>query len=463
MLLSNLIFTFLLLCTFVFTTVTAQSVEHKLAAAFTAFEKDPQLRNGIASLYVVNVKSGAVVFAKNEKIGLAPASTQKIITAASAYELLGKDFRYKTKFGYSGKIKDTILEGEIIIEPAGDPTLGSWRWNSTKEEAVVGRITTAVKNIGIRRYGSLRFSGNGWNEESIPDGWIWQDIGNYYGAGAGGLNWRENQFDIVLQSKGEIGSDVVLLDWFPKSINVPVVSLVKAAAKGSGDNAYVYYSLRGLIAKIRGTIPVNENRFIISATIPYPDQTFSDLLRRSFYNKLGLDYTFEQNETKGNTFFHTETSPPLDSIIYWFNKKSINLYGEALIKTIAHQKKGTGSTNEGVALIKNLWQSKGIEKGELNMVDGSGLSPLNRVTTNAQVRLLQHAKKQAWFSGFYLSLPEYNGMKLKSGTISGVKGFCGYHTAKDGTEYAVSFLVNNYAGASSGLVMKMYKVLDVLK
>ena len=54
-------------------------------------------------------------------------------------------------------------------------------------------------------------------------------------------------------------------------------------------------------------------------------------------------------------------------------------------------------------------------------------------------------------------------MTMKSGTISDVKGFCGYHKAKDGKEYIFSFLVNNYSGKSSQLVGKMYKVLDELK
>jgi D-alanyl-D-alanine carboxypeptidase/D-alanyl-D-alanine-endopeptidase (penicillin-binding protein 4) len=54
-------------------------------------------------------------------------------------------------------------------------------------------------------------------------------------------------------------------------------------------------------------------------------------------------------------------------------------------------------------------------------------------------------------------------MKMKSGTISDVKGFCGYHKAKDGKEYIYSFLVNNYSGRASAIVAKMYKVLDHLK
>ncbi len=72
-------------------------------------------------------------------------------------------------------------------------------------------------------------------------------------------------------------------------------------------------------------------------------------------------------------------------------------------------------------------------------------------------------QKQTWFSGFYYSLPEFNNMKIKSGTIRGVKGFCGYHKSKAGEEYIFSFLVNNFNGSASQLVQKMYKVLDLLK
>ena len=54
-------------------------------------------------------------------------------------------------------------------------------------------------------------------------------------------------------------------------------------------------------------------------------------------------------------------------------------------------------------------------------------------------------------------------MHIKSGTIRGVKGFAGYHTAKNGKTYIFSFLVNNYNGSTNNLVRKMYRVLDLLK
>lgn len=454
----------LLLC-FAMTAIVCygQTVSSKLTAAWQRFENDSQLRNAISSLYVVDAKSGNVIFEKNATIGLAPASTQKIITSASAYELLGKDFRYQTSFGYVGAIEGRILKGNFFIKPSGDPTLGSWRWKSTSDTAFMSQLTRSIKKLNITGYNGIKIAGGYWNDETIPDGWIWQDIGNYYGAGAAGFNWRENQFDIILQSGKTIGDPVRIVEIKPAYQTTSFTSLATSAAKGSGDNAYVYYPLSKPAALVRGTIPVNENAFEISAAIPDPAAYFENWFSTSLQLQSKLTPIQYETRSTDSTLVYMHVSPPLDSIIYWFNKKSINLYGEALVKTIAAQKEGQGATDKGADLVKNLWKAKGIPPTELNIVDGSGLSPLNRVTTHAQVRILQYALKQPWFKGFYYSLPEYNGMKLKSGTIRGVKGFCGYHTSGDGNEYIISFLVNNYNGSASALVKKMYAVLDVLK
>lgn len=62
----------------------AQTVAAKLQTVFRQFEADPQLRYAISSLYVIDAATGEVVVDKNSRVGLAPASTQKIITAATA-------------------------------------------------------------------------------------------------------------------------------------------------------------------------------------------------------------------------------------------------------------------------------------------------------------------------------------------------------------------------------------------
>ena len=264
-----------------------------------------------------------------------------------------------------------------------------------------------------------------------------------------------------MKSGKNIGDKVEIVKTEPQLVAYKTSSVATAAAKGSGDNAYVYFPLVGEDGLVRGTIPVNETAFRISAAMPFPKLEFAALLAEELKTSKTL-VSIEDNTRTNIKIVHTEVSPSLDAIIYWLNKKSINLYAEALVKTIAFQKQGEASTEKGVDLIKNFWNERGIDVRELNIVDGSGLSPLNRVTTKAQVQVLKYAKKQQWFSGFFESLPEYNGMKIKSGTINKVKAFAGYHTSPTG-DYIFSFIVNNYNGSSTTLVQKMYKVLDALK
>ena len=440
----------------------SQTATERLQAAYRKFESDSQLKHAISSLYVINAKTGEVVFEKNPEIGLAPASTQKIIIAATAFELLGKNFRYQTPFGYIGKIKGRILQGNFFVKSSGDPTLGSSRWQRTKDSNVIDEITAHIRKLSIVRYNDIVIDSSGWDGEVIPDGWIWQDVGNYYGAGAAGFNWKENQFDIVLRSGGKIADPVTIVKTIPPA-QVPLISRVTSAAKGSGDNAYAYYPLDHSDLVVRGTIPINETAFVISAANPYAPSQFRQLFRTNLAKKLGISQMAYQNHSSDTTILFSHLSPALDSIIYWFLKKSINLYGEALLKTIAYKKSGHGSTDNGITILQDFWRQHGLDAAEINVNDGSGLSPLNRVTTHAEVEVLKFAKARPWFADFFNAFPEYNNMKIKSGTITDVKSFCGYHTSGDGTQYIFSFIVNNYAGASSAMVQKMYKVLDVLK
>jgi D-alanyl-D-alanine carboxypeptidase/D-alanyl-D-alanine-endopeptidase (penicillin-binding protein 4) len=446
-----------------------------LQKAFQLFEKDPQLKYATSSLYVINAKTGKVVFDKNSRTGLAPASTLKVITSVTAFELLGKDYRYKTEFGYVGKREDSSINGNMILVGVGDPTFGSWRWETTKPEMILHEVASALYSEGIRSFkGTYDIVTGNFETQNIPDGWIWQDLGNYYGAGPSALNWRENQFDIILASGSKIGDSVRVVATRLPIDGFRLVSEAKSAAKGTGDNSFVYLPINSNQGIIRGTIPVNEKKFTISASIPEPEKQFmTELLdtltaRRIVFGKNVRSGGGVQGETKIRTnplfkIIYQYYSPSLDSIIYWFNKKSINLYGESLIRTLAYEKDGFGSTGNGVSIVKNFWKEKGLDEDELNISDGSGLSPQNRVTTHAEVEILKYAQSRSWFPYFSESLPEYNGMTMKSGTIKDVKGFCGYHKAKEGTEYIFSFLVNNYNGSTGQLVNKMFKVLDVLK
>jgi D-alanyl-D-alanine carboxypeptidase/D-alanyl-D-alanine-endopeptidase (penicillin-binding protein 4) len=461
----------LTICCFIVTACCfSQTVEQKIKFAYQQFEADSQMRHAISSLYVIDAATGQVVFDKNSQVGLAPASTQKIITSVTAFELLGKDFRYSTQVSYDGEIRSGSLVGNIYLQGSGDPTFGSWRYRSTRSETITDLFITELrkKKISNHRGSLIALSRNNDVGVSIPDGWLWQDIGNYYGAAASDLNWNENQYDLILRPGKSIGDSVKLVRTTPE-ITQNLMSHVRSGPKNSGDNAYIYFNPSHNNLQVKGTVPCCVDSFKISGAVPdgnlFTLNHFAGVLWNYFKEEhvsfhLGAWSKVDSARLRP-LFIHQ--SPSLDSIIYWFNKRSINLYGEALIKTIAYEKIGFPSTDSGTGIVRKFWKEKGLDEEELNIYDGSGLSPLNRVTTHAQVEILKYAKTRDWFPYFMDALPEFNSMKLKSGTISDVKGFCGYHKSREGREYIISFLVNNYSGRSSQLVNKMYKVLDVLK
>ena len=446
-------------------TGNAQSVQERLAKAMQVLQTDPQLKHAMVGFSVVKSETGEKVFEVNAQTGLAPASCQKIITSAAAMEILGPSYRYQTVLGYDGSIKHDTLYGNVYVSGSGDPSLGSWRFDSTKEQLVMDNWLKALQNKGIRKIAGelVGYTGN-WEPETIPGGWIWDDIGNYYGAGAANINWRENQYDLVLQSGAAIGDKVSIVAMRPQPYGISLESRVLSAAKGSGDNGYIYLPPNATRGYVSGTIPVDEKAFVISGSFPDPPLQLLAILD----DKLGSSrarrfYTWKETKAPVFTTFYTQYSPTLDSLNYWFMKKSINLYGEALVKTIAYEKTGKGSTEKGVEQVKKFWKEQGIESSALHMIDGSGLSPQNRVTADALVKVLQYARSRPWFHYYEDALPIFNQMKLKSGTIGGAKSFAGYHTSKDGTAYTVAIIINNFDGSAGEVVKKMYKVLDELK
>ena len=449
----------------------SQNISQKLDAAVTKLVADSQFKHGIISLFVVESRKGKIIFDKNSQIGVAPASCQKVITSATAFELLGKDYSYKTKLGYDGKIDSEVLKGNIYIIGSGDPTLGSWRYSSTKENIILTEFEKVIKQNKIQQINGIVLGDDRlWGTQRIPDGWIWQDIGNYYGAGASALNWRENQYDLILRSGKKIGEPVKIIATRPKFLpGIHLINELTSAEKGSGDNTYIYLAPDAETGFIRGTIPINEDSFVVAGSMPDGGKLlaatiYKDIASGKVYPDNNINYLKGKGKwDQPDTIFYTHISPPLDSIMYWFLKKSINLYGEVLVKTIAYEKTKSGTTDNGVKIIRDFWSKKGIERSSLKIIDGSGLSPANRVTTATLVAIMQYAKDQNWFSSFYYDLPEINGIKMKDGYINGVRSYTGYIKNKEGMEYTFSFIVNNFDGSPSTVREKMWKVLDILK
>jgi D-alanyl-D-alanine carboxypeptidase/D-alanyl-D-alanine-endopeptidase (penicillin-binding protein 4) len=452
----------------------AQTLQQNIQKAFTRLQQDSQCRYASVSLTVLDAKTGETVFAGNPDMGLAPGSTLKTVTSITAFNVLGKDYQFQTQVGYTGAISaDGTLTGDIIIKGGGDPTLGSWRWASTKEGVVLKPCFRVFNPAGIKKINGRVIGDNGaFKSQSIPDGWIWQDLGTYYGAGIAGLCWRENQFDILLKT-GSVGSTISIAGTNPETNYLQYKSELTNGAAKTGDLAYPYLPAYGSkVMYLRGTYAIDQAKKRVAAAIP--DPAFDAALRLTDTLKsIGISVSNDPQSSmmladKGQAVpaatknITTILSPELSKIVYWLNQKSINLYAEQLLATIAAKAGKPASTNDGVDAMKAFWELKGIDKRSMNIFDGSGLSPEDRITTSTMARVLQSARKEAWFNDFYESLPVYNDMKMKSGSINSVQAYAGFQT-HGGRQLCFSIMVNNYYGPGSGIREKMFRVLNELK
>jgi len=81
-------------------------------------------------------------------------------------------------------------------------------------------------------------------------------------------------------------------------------------------------------------------------------------------------------------------SPTLASIVRWMDRVSDNFTAEMLLKELGAVQAGRGTTAAGVAVVRQLLVQAGVPMDGVRLVDGSGLSLLDRMTANALVSLL---------------------------------------------------------------------------
>ena len=156
--------------------------------------KDTVLRAGQAGICVMDARTGEMLGSYNANMSLIPASNMKIVTTAAGLKILGSDFTYKTDLQYDGYIKDSVLSGNIIIKGYGDPTLGSSMMDSILSmQVVLDSIVFKIKELGINKInGKIIGDGTAFEKNTATPTWLWEDLGNYYGAGPSGLNLNEN-------------------------------------------------------------------------------------------------------------------------------------------------------------------------------------------------------------------------------------------------------------------------------
>ena len=409
------------------------------------------------SLLIKESGSGKTIQAHRASNVATPASTLKIVTTATALEMLGPDYRFQTKLETDDNITaDGTLNGSIYIRGCGDPTLGS---SKIGDREFLDQWVAAVKKAGIKRInGNIIADVSAYDSEGVNPKWLWEDIGNYYAAGAYGISYKDNMYELELKS-GAPGTTPIIVRITP---NLPELKF-KMYLKSTNitiDSAYIYGAPVDNNRSIYGEIPANRPSFIIKGDISQPET----LLVKDFIQKLrniGVEINSNTNAamlaTKRKTI-HTHFSPALSEIVKEINLFSNNHYAEQLFRHLALQRNTQATTNEAIRATRSFWASKGLPVDELIMQDGSGLSPTNAVSARFLVSLLQYMDKSKCRNAFRASLPiagktgTLRGFlkdsvlagKLiaKSGSSSRVKSYAGY-IDRNGKTYTFAVIVNN--------------------
>ncbi|NGX45984.1 MAG: D-alanyl-D-alanine carboxypeptidase DacC [Chlamydiae bacterium] len=381
------------------------------------------------SYYAVRCDTGEVLLDRNSDLSLLPGSCLKIATTAAALHLLGADSCFETHLEYDGAIGPTkTLHGNLYIRGGGDPCLGSDRARgalSWKKQIV--SWADAIQALGIDTIeGSVIGDATKWEKALAVPSWSWEDLGNYYGAGACALSFHENAYSLFFQPGDSLEDNAKILRTDPPLSHLSFQNEVTTGPEGSGDRACIYGSEFSPTQFVRGTIPAGVMEFSIRGSIPDPAACCASLLKKELIER-GIPIK-QQNvvEKTKRTSFHTTHSPPIKEIVYWANQKSINLYAEHLLKKMGEVSYNDGSTASGINAVTAFWNSQNVDLGGFNMVDGSGLSRKNMATAKQLVGMLLKVKNSKAFPIFLESLPQYRFTRAKSGSMSLQKCFVGY-------------------------------------
>ncbi|MBI2684458.1 MAG: D-alanyl-D-alanine carboxypeptidase/D-alanyl-D-alanine-endopeptidase [Actinobacteria bacterium] len=369
-----------------------------------------RLARRLAAWTVGNPETGAVVWrldsggpvevlAYRPTTPFAPASTMKVVTAASALINLGADFRFETKLiaGARSTLDGGVFRGPLYVKGYGDPVLSTPRYARAYfggSGGNVGRLVRPLRALGVRRV-------------------------------IGPLVADETFLDTARIGTGWSASD--------RSECPPLTGLVVNQSYAGDD--------RG---RPTSAPPISAARHV----------------RRSM-TALGIVQTGQLRSGTAPAVgrpIGAVRSPPLSRIIRLMLPESDNFIAETLTRDVGAYLDRSGTTVAGTdraeATVRTLG---GLGPGE-DVVDGSGLSRANRLSAATLTSVLTAASEDdGWGRALISGLPRggegtllhrlrgsvvRTRVRAKTGSIDGVSSLAGIVRSTSGTRYVFAFLMN---------------------
>ncbi|MEM6395983.1 MAG: D-alanyl-D-alanine carboxypeptidase/D-alanyl-D-alanine-endopeptidase [Bacteroidota bacterium] len=441
-------------------------VAQSLDEVVNALIDDRVLRYAQVGLSIIDVENGRTLADHQADRALIPASTQKLVTTAAALDILGTEAKFRTRVFLDGSLKEGVLSGDIYIVGGGDPTLGSPNMTDARDmDEVLNAWVAAIRKAGVRQVdGRVIGDGSYYGTAGLDMNWPWSDLGNYYGAGAYGLNLHENFYYLDFSRTKRLGTIPAISRIRPEIPELEFKNEVRIAEAGTGDNAYIYGAPFNYNHFIRGTIPAGNGRFTIKGSIPNPPLFAAQRLQSKLEaSGISLSQVAASALSLGRLYLaggreiHRTESPSMLEICQRTNLRSVNLYAEALLREINKSRALESFELGSPQTILDWLAESGISTEGVRLDDGSGLSPRNYFPPRLLTSLLFYKRDDA----DYLSTIPLAGrtgslrnrlkgtaaegrVYAKSGSLAGVRAYAGYVNRADGRRLAFSIMVNNY-------------------
>ena len=436
--------------------------KHEFLQYLQELHTEPSLKNSSLSVSIYKDDQKNAWLDYFGHINLSPASNLKLLVTATGWLVLPKDFTFSTKISTCGNIINDTLYGDLYIIGGGDPTLGEDNLFQTIQGWREAICDNHIRYIDGKIVGHAGI----FEKEITPGTWIWEDIGNWYGAGISGLSIHNNLYHLYFSSGKNEGDSTQIIGLFPSIDHLSFINEVLSGSINSGDNAYIYGGNYSYNKHIKGSIPANRKRFSIKGSIPDPAYFTAKLLHEELESANIKIYqspmTFYGLIPSSCNDIVTYESRPIREIITQTNFYSNNLYSESIFKMIGKKLRNAGSLKGASISVKQYWKNHGIDLQNISLEDGSGLSRYNSLTTNQLARLLIFMINSPEGYGFEKSLPivgkqgsvrnirvsrlAKDRIRAKSGSIKKVRAYSGYVTTLNNQKVSFSLIINNYNG-----------------
>jgi serine-type D-Ala-D-Ala carboxypeptidase/endopeptidase (penicillin-binding protein 4) len=395
-----------------------------------------------------------------------PASVAKLVSAATAAEAVGWDYRFETSLLTTGSVSQGRLFGDLIVVGSGDPSIGG------RGGGDLSAFVAAVKAAGFERIEGRIVGDDDALEEPRPQlSWAWDDLGYSTGSLFGALNLAENRTVVTVAPASTAGA--------PANVSIearaegrPIVNRVVTGPAGSPSLAWPEQRPGETSLTIAGSIPLGASPTPLGISSGNPTLWFATVLRNRLIEEgivvtgeaVDIDDLSPPPDRSDATMLFTYRSPTLAEIARPLLKESINLYGEAFMRL--NTDKGVFPTNDAAldGLRKRL-TAWGLSDGSYQLVDGSGLSRRDTISPEAVMAVLLRMSSSSDAAPFLMALPiagvdgslaarmkgtaAEGNLRAKTGTMSNIRSLAGYVTAQNGEHLAFAILINNFEGTSA--------------